>query len=378
MDDLKKQKLDSLTSLRFIAAMLIVVHHSAAYFGLSKYSTMLALPQGVSFFFVLSGFILSYNYSELHGNDWKSFYLNRFARLWPAHIVATILWLFFGYPVFSDVETSTAVLATITNVTLTQSFIPLSAFYSSLNPVAWSISVEVFFYLAFPLIVSGGIISSWRWLKLSFALLILLMAAVVLFGIPDTVPDPMSISATSMIYTNPLSRLFEFCLGCFAASLFKNRKRQLFKSQTAIEAAASALVVTVMALIASPDFRNLFPNYYPFRAWMIWAGSCVPMAVLIYVMAAGGGKISKALSNRAMVYLGEISFSLYLVHLTVLCIIMRYAQWLSTSITGFIVYTVISVGIASAMYYAVEKPCRRAIKSQYRRLKQPIKSAHAV
>lgn len=367
MDVLKKQRLDSLTSLRFIAAMMIVIHHSGAYFGISQYSTMLALPQGVSFFFILSGFILSYNYSEAHGVEWKEFYLNRFARLWPAHIAATVLWLLFGYPVFDGVGTTTAFFATVANITLTHSFIPLSAFYSSLNPVAWSISVEVFFYLAFPFIVGGGLASSARWLAGSLVLLIVLMAVAVLLQLPNTTTDPMGVSASSIIYTNPLARLFEFCLGCLAAFIFKARKAQPYKSQTFIEIAASCGVILFMALIASSKFRNLFPDYYPFRGWLIWSGSCIPMAVLIYVMAIGGGKISKALSHRSMVYLGEISFSLYLVHLTALCIYMSYAKSPSSNLAGLIVYIAASISMSIVMYHAIENPCRRLIKARFRR-----------
>lgn len=378
MDVLKRQRLDSLTSLRFIAAMLIVIHHAGAYFGLSKFTTMFALPQGVSFFFILSGFILSYNYSEAHGSDWKSFYLNRFARLWPAHIAATILWMYFGYPSFEGVSNVTATLATITNITLTQSFIPFSAFYASLNPVAWSISVEVFFYLAFPFIVSGGLLSASRWLAASFCMLIALMVAAVSLDLPQTTANPLSVSAANLIYTNPLARILEFCLGCFAALIFKKYKRHTLQRATALEFAALALVVASMALTASSTFRNLFPDYYPLRGWMIWSGSCVPMAALIYIMAIGGGRISKALSHRAMVYLGEISFSLYLVHLTALCIYMNYAQSPSSNFSGFIFYVVASLAMSSAMYHAVENPCRRLIKSKLRRvgsIKSAVKSA---
>lgn len=363
--------LEPLTSLRFIAAMLIVIHHSAAYFGLSEYSAVLALPQGVSFFFILSGFILSYNHSDTRASDWKLFYLNRFARLWPAHIAAAALWLYFGYPGFVGVEKNVAIFATITNLTLTQSFIPFSAFYSSINPVAWSISVEVFFYLVFPLIVAGGIVSASRWLAASFALLVAIITAVVLFDVPNATEDPMGVSVSSIIYSFPLARLFEFCLGCFTAFLFKKYNGHRFNKQTLLEIAALGLVILSMALTASQEFRMLLPPYYPVGAWTIWSGSCIPMAVLIYVMAVGGGKVSKALSNRVIVYLGEISFSLYLVHLTMLCIFMVYAQSLPSSFAGFSIYIAASIAMSALLYHAIENPCRRIIKSLYSRFKKP-------
>jgi peptidoglycan/LPS O-acetylase OafA/YrhL len=57
----KPQKLDALTSLRFFAAAMIVVHHGHRVFGSMGLAESLPLDQGVSFFFVLSGFILAYN-----------------------------------------------------------------------------------------------------------------------------------------------------------------------------------------------------------------------------------------------------------------------------------------------------------------------------
>lgn len=77
-------KLDQLTSLRFFAALMIVIHHSTGLFGIKNIS--FHIGQGVSSFFVLSGFILSYVYPKLE--NWyeiKKFWKARIARLWPAH-----------------------------------------------------------------------------------------------------------------------------------------------------------------------------------------------------------------------------------------------------------------------------------------------------
>src|SRR5271163_1957108 len=93
----------SLTSLRFLAAALLVFYHlgqsqlakgAPAFFGFLE---SCALDQGVSFFFVLSGFILHYSYPVLgsRGDAWR-FLLSRFARVWPAHIAAIVLFLIVG------------------------------------------------------------------------------------------------------------------------------------------------------------------------------------------------------------------------------------------------------------------------------------------
>ncbi len=77
-------KLDQLTSLRFFAAMVIVFHHATNSFGIRPIGVNLG--QGVSFFFVLSGFILYYVYPKLA--TWpniRQFWRARIARLWPAY-----------------------------------------------------------------------------------------------------------------------------------------------------------------------------------------------------------------------------------------------------------------------------------------------------
>src|SRR5512135_575734 len=94
-----KRKLDALTSLRFIAAATIVLHHSKGNFGFSETAfSNFSLDHGVSFFFVLSGFILAYVYPKLNGPGHAGrFLLARFARIWPAHLF-TFAMVFLLFP----------------------------------------------------------------------------------------------------------------------------------------------------------------------------------------------------------------------------------------------------------------------------------------
>src|ERR1700722_14075230 len=84
-------KIDTLTSLRFIAAMMVVCMHSNATLRYSSFLTHFALSHGVSLFFILSGFILTYVYPELSKAKIFKFIKSRFARIWPAHITALIV-----------------------------------------------------------------------------------------------------------------------------------------------------------------------------------------------------------------------------------------------------------------------------------------------
>ena len=170
----RPQKLDALTSLRFFAAAMIVVAHAHPLFGSLGIANAAPLGQGVSFFFVLSGFILAYNYPELEGRKAvRRFWLARFARVWPLHAVMLLLWIalifnFDRHSYFPGVEGLARLGA---NLLLLQAWVPLSLWSLSFNGVAWSLSAEFFFYAVFPFLI--------RYWAVSWHRLLLLQAGIV-------------------------------------------------------------------------------------------------------------------------------------------------------------------------------------------------------
>ena len=152
-----------LTSLRFIFALMVFSHHLG--FVLSGdnenlkwiYNNVFAEGFiGVNFFFILSGFVLAYNYQERFEKKittLKKFFVARFARIYPLHLLTLLLAfplmlkkLWTGNKIFWGIKL-------ITNLTLTQSFIPVKPVYLAFNRPSWSISDEMFFYLIFPFLV---------------------------------------------------------------------------------------------------------------------------------------------------------------------------------------------------------------------------------
>lgn len=86
-----KSKLDALTGLRFLAAAMILIHHSPFHIPVPA----IAYDHGVSFFFVLSGFILAYVHPTIGSmQEVKAFLWNRVARIWPAHLVTLMTTVF--------------------------------------------------------------------------------------------------------------------------------------------------------------------------------------------------------------------------------------------------------------------------------------------
>jgi len=304
-------RLEQLTSLRFFAALAIVFHHLTGEMGVG--AANLHLGQGVSFFFVLSGFILAYVYPRLP--DWRAianFWRARIARIWPAHIASFLLgWWLLGYKIVP--ATAVAYL------TLVQAWIPSWDFYFAYNSVAWSISTEFFFYLCFPFLLHRWS-ATWQ-VKLGGAALLLvgLIWACSAMALPALAPpngNAFQPSQHGVIYINPLSRLLEFSIGMAAVQLFRTRRYTAgVLVGTALE--ISLLVLCALNVVASGSVVAIVESMFPAAPviqWLVHSSSVFSFAALIYVMAHGRGHVSAFLQLRPLVLLGEISFSMYLVH----------------------------------------------------------------
>src|SRR5262245_8865784 len=206
----QQARLDALTGLRFIAAAMIVAHHVR---GLNIPVPDYSLDHGVSFFFILSGFILAYVYPALPTwAETANFLVARVARLWPAHVVA----LLFAIVAFRMPIDRTF----LANLFLVQGWIPSWPWYFGYNAPSWSISTELFFYLCFPFLILDWR-RSWWW---KWTLTALLVAAAILAGIRLGLPSVSSddrVTLHGLLYINPIGRLFEFVTGMVACSAFR-------------------------------------------------------------------------------------------------------------------------------------------------------------
>ena len=150
-------KIKPLTSLRFIFAFAVFIHHTDIF-------NAMALPGwepfqrvlnegffGVDFFFILSGFVICYAYKKSFETGkvrGDSFIVYRLARLFPVHFVTFLI----AFTIYNG----TFGLQAIVNLLMLHSWIPApqTSFAFTFNAVSWSISTELFFYLAFLLLVT--------------------------------------------------------------------------------------------------------------------------------------------------------------------------------------------------------------------------------
>lgn len=363
----RPQKLDALTSLRFFAAAMIVITHAHHIFGSFGIANAAPLGQGVSFFFVLSGFILAYNYpSFANKQEIQRFFIARFARIWPLHIVTCFLWIFliFDFDRQSYFPGVGGLLRLVSNVFLVQAWIPLHDWALSFNGVAWSISAEFFFYLAFPLLIMlWG--RYWHWTIAALASVIIVILAVAQqLNLPGE-DAYLGVGLLGMVYFNPLVRIFEFAIGIAVARFVRQRHgiASTWSPAQWLVIEIATIFAVMVALVAAANFSGIqqtFGNaaaYYFTRdgLWLFWA-------LLIAVFALSNGPIRKLLSFRIFVFLGEISFALYLIHALVINYLDPYAERLSAfGIFGYALFWLFCLTLAALLFLGVEQPFRKKI-----------------
>lgn len=344
-------QLTSLTGLRFFAAMAVVLYHLHLYFPTRDSLAIFGYGfTGVSFFFLLSGFVLTWS----HRPDVRPtrFYWNRIARIWPLHVITMILSMWI--PLLS--ASSPAVWSAAPFVlTLTQAWIPASGFLSAYNGVSWSLSCEVFFYLLFPLLfrslsihrrvaVVGGIVFT-----------VLIISGICL-SIYTSVP-----TANYLLGTMPLYRLGEFFLGmCLALAM----KRGWRPCLGLLPAGGLIALLTVGLFVAS-----LILNGMSGPVPVIYANMVMAPGFLALIAAAASRDLSGSttmLGSQALVRLGQWSFALYLVHELVIRVARPFLAHVSVEVSLGAALLAVAGSIAASglLHELVEKPAEKWLRSR--------------
>lgn len=356
------QDLARLTSLRWYAALIVYLFHLIVMFPWRPLRLFTFGSTGVAFFFVLSGFVLTW--SMRPGGRARDFYVRRFARIYPSMLVVLLGCVLASW-LFSYLNFRTGPLGLVTNVFAVQAWFPGGYPVYAYNGPAWSLSAEAFFYAMFPLIVVPLARSAAR-RQWTIALLGVAVAAIV------AVTLSKHGHGTDLAYNNPVIRSAEFVLGMVLALQVRAGWRIRFPMWGAV------LIIAAAALLSrkAPDFP--LDNYL-----MVF-----PFALLIVLAAQSdiAGK-SGILTHPVSVYLGKLSFCFYLVHQVISGSVIRELNWgHQWSTIGGIVPLVVSFLItmvgAMVLHHGVEVPCnewtkRRFVSSSRRTAIEPTESAFA-
>ena len=325
----------ALTSLRFFAALAVVAHHGVGLwsFELTPFIRQFA-DIGVSFFFVLSGFVLVWNYSNINGKDTFGFYLKRFLRIYPTHWLVTGLYAFSSWTFVSGFTVASLgkwwLLVLLTNLCLLQSWIPIPAYYFSYNGPSWSVSCEIFFYLVFPLLL--WLMKKSRVMLLATSLSVLLVFIIIGNCYPphpsvQTPPIWWQATLNGWVQFSPLTRVFEFCVGMVIGSFALGRHARIQEKEISKHAKTQTRFLEVLSIGIFygfihfgqlPRIINLLGIHSYSSAtgqWMVTSGSCFVVALLLYAVSAKESIANIVFRFKPFIILGEASYALYLVHI---------------------------------------------------------------
>jgi peptidoglycan/LPS O-acetylase OafA/YrhL len=363
-----RPQLNALTSLRFFAAMHVVLFHMWVTGELAVgpwwYQSFASIGYvGVNCFFVLSGFILVYTYTN-PTLDAPRFWQARFARIYPAYALSLLVSApFFFHAVrslhipFYSWSSQHLLAACILTLVLQQAWVPQGAL--TWNPVCWSLSVEAFFYLLFPALLAWGRRRSAAhlivWICAS-ALASLSLSLLYIGLHPDGV-DKVSSGETTLLWKNilsfnPVVRLPEFLTGMLAG--------QLFLRTRVPGSMALPLVLGGLLVLAT---LTMLVGKVPTPA--ISAGFLSPAFAAIIFGLALRPRWASILEAKWLVLLGEASYSLYLLHSTVMTSVY---EGLPASPQLYRVTLALAAAIAAALvcFRFVEQPARDMLRPRAR------------
>ena len=349
----------------------------------------------VTMFFVLSGFVLTIIYSQGFANrsETKSYYMKRIARIAPVYwfcllfflpIIFTSYWWNDFLNIFGGERHKIAALI-LTPFGL-QSWSPLHVFWQQWNPPSWSVSCELFFYLAFPVLIhrKGLAVKTWKafgktigkLVGIEFILFIAWFGVVFAFTSYILGQDQITSLANGMgvAAVFPPIRIFDFAIGVCTAKFYLETKDTPPKSEQWANRVGNAAVLIVLGL-----------NCLPFP---VAIGIAPADALLIYTLARGWGVSCAFLRLKGCLYLGKWSYALYLIHQPILGVMSAIKHGeispiivasLGNNFEGglerhdIFLATVIVLIVSAGLHHLLEEPARRSIVKKWNDKHSPEK-----
>jgi peptidoglycan/LPS O-acetylase OafA/YrhL len=341
-----KQQIDALTGTRAIAALLVVVFHYGCTFLPFSYAEHFFRNGNlaVSYFFILSGFVMYYTYGGREV-DYKTYMRNRLARIAPLYwfaLAITIALSVYNIVVYKKWPWDELIEDSIYQFLFIQAYLPGHAL--TLNGPGWSLSVEMFFYLLFPLLLKFAN-KNIRWF-LWFTLALFVATQVWHIGSMMQYQPSDGEKLREALNYGPWGHLSEFACGMAAGWYYRRLQQKQERPGLYPFIVFIILVLTI--------------NYMPPNISM-HNGLLAPLILLLIIGIAFRGPVF--LRSRPMVYLGEISYGIYILQVPV----HNYSMMLNNGVlhinatAAFYGYLLVLLLLSSACYHIIEKPLRKAI-----------------
>ncbi|MBV2156622.1 acyltransferase [Kitasatospora sp. SUK 42] len=359
-------KLPSLTGLRFFAALFVFLYHFAQLLGpypphgpvtpfadpsaTSDFAAVVANGGfvGVSFFFVLSGFVLTW--SAVPGERGTAFVRRRLLKIYPTHLAT------FAIAMLLFAAAYTPATVWLKNVLLLHSFSSDPSTFMSVNAPSWSLCCELLFYLLFPFVIgpvrriADNRLWAWAGAMVAGTVGVALVTQYLVTSTPRTpfIPD-LSMTQFWSAYYFPPARLFEFALGMVLARIVRAGRWPRIPMTAAVALMAAGYVLSLHV-----------PFFYRFEVAMV-----IPISVVICSFAAADARGGRTpVSGRAMQWLGERSFGFYMAQ----GIVLLYGRTLighnarydtPTAIAVLIGFILANLVAGTLLHVCVERPVMR-------------------
>ncbi|HAT3956096.1 TPA: acyltransferase [Kluyvera ascorbata] len=364
------KKLESLQALRGIAALLVLLFHYRFYLrGDDKSGTTIwdALFGwgiiGVDIFFIISGFIMVYTTQHyLRGtSSAKRFLLNRAIRIIPMYYFGLLVAFLFGgaMSTFHYPEKVQTLLSALTFTVYTTSVTPHYINDGGMYNIRWTLNYEIYFYLAFAicLMMKHRILALICW----GGLMTCVIPALAGFEPTLSVQGYDFQKPIIAFATNPL--LLEFLIGVFAGYIYLQLKRRVVSLKLPLISSVIAigLICYIIFGIYSGSIRALNLE------------STIILGLLVIFLTLGE-PILEAYIPRVLKYIGNISFSLYLLHNTIGLAVMKQmgpvGQSVFKGIPTILLATLLSILIAHLTHKYIEVGLTRILKNKFMSSKQ--------
>lgn len=384
---MRSGEIKALTGLRIFAAVWVVLFHfRPLLYGAAPDLTAALAPildrgaQGVDLFFILSGFVLTWTYIDKMGRTWSTretlhFLWLRLARVWPVYLVTlhlaalfVVFTLYVGRFPVEDLAPYNAI-SYLRQVFLVQLWFEPFFDGTSWDGPAWSISAEWLAYLMFgPLILVLFRVS-----RATRARSLVVLATAV------TLPPIMFLLLTGHFYT-PWSWLPRIVLQFTAGAIACLAVRRLDPSDRMRKASGLVALGVVAAMVGILYWFDAHPLPDVIDSGGVVDVLFVPLVILL---AIGSGSLPAILSLRAVVYGGQVSFSLYMVHE----LVHNAWNWATrqfeipldgTATAKWIVAGLLGLSFVGAvvLYHGVEEPARRWMRRMVGVRKPAVTESH--
>ncbi|UCS91825.1 acyltransferase [Echinicola marina] len=355
MNELNTPYLPALTGIRFIAALMVFFHHIPPFTieqsPLFFIKSIKEFHVGVTIFFVLSGFIITYKYLLNKDFDYKEYLWNRFTKIYPLYFLLTIF-TFVIYVGYYQSFTYNKLLELLMNLTLLKGF--FSSFIFTGIPQAWTLSVEECFYLISP-ILAPALFKNIPTRIITLSISIITLGIIVGYLGQHILASDFIPNLKFLFNFSFFGRVFEFLVGMVLAKFYVQNKKKHIKRCTFLGGFGIIISIYALSIIAKfPDTGD--------HSWqgIIINNFILPLfgiAPFFWGLLNEKTWIQRFLGSKPIQILGKSSYAFYLIHAGI------FQEYLDIHISSVLLLLIMLYFISFLLYYFVETPLKNRLRT---------------